>query len=146
MIDTYQWTTDRAPWPDYVGGYYKLREELPAMQAFCYAEGTAAAYQLAIRFAPDQVPYFERSTREAMRLGLAMQYTELDTYAFSRPRQVMGGIRYALNETKVRIDYVHHALSSMYQYYQAAKADPHLPPEVKSGASPGQIVVPLSVD
>mgnify|MGYP001250217580 CR=1 FL=1 len=66
MIDTYQWTSDRSPWPDYVGGYFKLRQELPAMQAFCYAEGTAAAYQLAIRYAPDQVAYFEKSTREAM--------------------------------------------------------------------------------
>ena len=132
MIDTYQWTSDRSPWPDYVGGYYKLRHELPAMQAFCYAEGTAAAYQLAIRYAPDQVAYFEQSTREAMRLGLAMQYTELDTYGFSRPMQVMGGIRYALNETKVRIDYVHHALSAMYQYYKGALDDPNLPASVKN--------------
>ena len=79
------------PWPDYTGGYFKMAEELPAMQAFCYAEGTAAAYQLAIRFDPEQSPFFEKSTREAMRLGLAMQYTEDDTYAFSRPYQVMGG-------------------------------------------------------
>jgi hypothetical protein len=134
MIDTYQWSSDRAPWPDYVGGYYKLPEELPAMQAFCYAEGTAAAYDLAIRMAPDEVSYFETSTREAMRLGLAMQYTEADTYPFSRPQQVMGGIRYALNETKVRIDYVHHALSSMYQYVQAAEADPSLPAAVRGGS------------
>ena len=94
MIDTYQWRPDRTPWPDYTGGYFKMAEELPAMQAFCYAEGTAAAYQLAIRFDPEQSPFFEKSTREAMRLGLAMQYTEDDTYAFSRPYQVMGGIRY----------------------------------------------------
>jgi len=134
MIDTYQWTTDRSPWPDYVGGYFKLQEELPAMQAFCYAEGTAAAYQLAIRAAPDEVEYFETSTREAMRLGLAMQYTELDTYPFSRPQQVMGGIRYALNETKVRIDYVHHGLSAMYQYVRAAEADPKLPESVRGQA------------
>jgi hypothetical protein len=135
MIDTYQWRTDRAPWPDYVGGYYKMAEELPAMQAFCYAEGTASAYQLAIRAAPEESAYFEKSTREAMRLGLAMQYTEQDTYAFSRPYQVMGGIRYALNETKVRIDYVHHALSSMFQYVEAAKSDPHLAASVR-GAAP----------
>jgi hypothetical protein len=131
MIDTYQWRTDRSPWPDYVGGYHKMQEELPAMQAFCYAEGTAAAYQLAIRAAPDESSYFEKSTREAMRLGLAMQYTEHDTYAFSRPYQVLGGIRYALNETKVRIDYVHHALSSMYQYVKAAESDPQLPASVR---------------
>jgi hypothetical protein len=135
MIDTYQWSSERSPWPDYVGGYFKLREELPAMQAFCYAEGTAAAYQLAIRAAPDQIEYFETSTREAMRLGLAMQYTDLDTYPFSRPQQVKGGIRYALNETKVRIDYVHHALSSMYQYVRAAESDPRLPASVRGAAA-----------
>jgi len=131
MIDTYQWRPDRSPWPDYVGGYFKMPEELPAMQAFCYAEGTAAAYQLAIRHAPDRSAFFEKSTREAMRLGLAMQYTEDDTYAFSRPYQVMGGIRYALNETKVRIDYVHHGLSAMYQYVRGAEADPQLPASVR---------------
>ena len=134
MIDTYQWSEDRSPWPDYVGGYFKLQEELPAMQAFCYAEGTAAAYQLAIRAAPEQVEYFETSTREAMRLALAMQYTEADTYAFSRPQQVMGGIRYALNETKVRIDYVHHGLSAMYQYVRGAEIDPRLPASVRGAA------------
>lgn len=131
MIDTYQWRPDRTPWPDYTGGYFKMSEELPAMQAFCYAEGTAAAYQLAIRFDPEQSSFFEKSTREAMRLGLAMQYTEDDTYAFSRPYQVMGGIRYALNETKVRIDYVHHGLSSMYQYVKGAQMDPQLPESVR---------------
>ncbi|MBT3219792.1 MAG: hypothetical protein HN348_11940, partial [Proteobacteria bacterium] len=47
MIDYYEWTSDRAPFPDYVGGYYKLPEELPAMQSFCYSEGTAAAYNIA---------------------------------------------------------------------------------------------------
>ena len=42
MIDSYMWTAEKAPFPDYVGGYYKLPHELPAMQGFCYAEGTAA--------------------------------------------------------------------------------------------------------
>ncbi|MGB0639043.1 MAG: hypothetical protein ACPGTU_06920, partial [Myxococcota bacterium] len=142
MIDTYQWDSNRAPWPDYVGGYYKLPTELPAMQAFCYAEGTAAAYQLAIRAVPEEVEYFEVATRESMRLGLAMQYTDDDIYAFSRPLQVRGGIRYALNETKVRIDYVHHGLSAMYQYYRGSEMDPKLPEGVKS--PPAEGVIPFN--
>jgi hypothetical protein len=137
MIETYQWTEERSPWPDYVGGYFKMPGELPAMQAFCYAEGTAAAYALALRAAPEEAPYFEKSTREAMRLGLLMQYNEQDVYPFSRPKQVFGGIRYALNETKVRVDYVHHALSAMYQYYKAAQNDPSLPAYMK--ARPGDV-------
>ena len=79
-----------------------------------------------------------------MRLALAMQYTEMDTYAFSRPLQVMGGIRYALNETKVRIDYVHHALSAMNQYYEGAESDPNLPVAVRNQRL--QVEKPLLVD
>jgi hypothetical protein len=132
MIDSYQWNSERAPYPDYVGGYYKLPYELPAMQAFCYAEGTAAAYQLAIRAAPEEAPYFELATREAVRFGMQMQFDDLNTYAFTRPEMAKGGIRYAMNETKIRIDYVHHALSAMYMYYVGASNDPNLPAEVKA--------------
>ncbi len=132
MIDSYQWSTDRSPYPDYVGGYYKLPYELPAMQAFCYAEGTAAAYQLALRYDPEQAPYFERATRETVRFGMQMQFDDLNTYAFTRPDMAHGGIRYAMNETKIRIDYVHHALSAMYMYYVGASSDPNLPEGVKA--------------
>ncbi len=134
MIESYEWTEETSPFPDYIGGYYKLPGELPAMQAFCYAEGTAAAYQLALRAnRPEEAAFFEKATRETLRFGLQMQFDDLQTYAFSRPHQVDGGIRYAMNETKVRIDYVHHALSAMYQWYQAAKVDPNLPERIKSG-------------
>ena len=131
MIDTYQYREDKTPWPDYVGGYFKMYGELPAMQTFCYGEGTAAAYQLALRAAPDEAPFFEKSTREMVRIAVQMQYDKLQTYAFPRSEFVNGGIRYALNETKVRIDYVHHALSAVYQYIFAAREDPNLPDSVK---------------
>lgn len=140
MIETYQWTEDRTPWPDYVGGYYKMREELPAMQAFCYAEGTAAAYQLALQYDPEQAPYFEEATRKTMRFALQMQYNSHNIYPFSRGEELHGGIRYAMNETKVRIDYVYHAQSAMYQWYQAALTDPNLPESVRNGpALAGQL-------
>ena len=132
MIDSYQWDTERAPFPDYVGGYYKLPYELPAMQAFCYAEGTAAAYQLALRYDPEQAPYFELHTRETVRFAMQMQFDDLNTYAFTRPDMAHGGIRYAMNETKIRIDYVHHALSAMYMYHVGASSDPNLPAGVKA--------------
>ena len=133
MIDAYMWTEDRAPFPDYVGGYYKLPGELPAMQAFCYAEGIAAAYQLALRATPDQATYFGDATAQTMRFALQMQYNQFNVYPFSRPEEAMGGIRYAMNETKVRIDYVYHAQSSMYQWLKAAESDPNLSEEVRSG-------------
>lgn len=142
MIDAYQWTDEKAPFPDYVGGYYKLPHELPAMQAFCYAEGTAAAYWMALREKPEEAAYFEEYTRQTLRFGLQMQYYPSSTYAFTRPQQVMGGIRYAMNETKVRVDYVHHGLSAMYQWVKAAPTDPNLSDEIKNGpALPMQIKI-----
>jgi hypothetical protein len=140
MIDSYMWTEEKAPFPDYVGGYYKLPHELPAMQGFCYAEGTAAAYALALRYAPDQAPYFGDATHQTMRFALQMQYNAYNTYSFTRADEVRGGTRYAMNETKVRIDYVYHAQSSMVQWYYAAQDDPNLSLEVREGpAIPGQL-------
>lgn len=133
MVDSYMWDQDRAPFPDMVGGYFKFEGELPAMQAFCYAEGVAAAYQLAMRYKPEDKDYFELHTRETVRFALQMQHNELNTYPFARPDQVFGGIRYAMNEPKVRIDYVHHALSAMYQWVEGAQDDETLPEAVREG-------------
>ncbi|MDP2315588.1 MAG: hypothetical protein Q8P41_22000 [Pseudomonadota bacterium] len=132
MIDTYEYTEDNAPFPDYVGGYYKFAGELPAMQAFCYAEGTAAAYDMALRMDAAQAPYFEKHTREAVRMGFQMQHDGIDSNFYSRPLEIMGGIKYALNEPKVRIDYVHHGLSAMYQWLMASRTDPNLPAIAKA--------------
>jgi len=146
MIQAYEWDQSRAPFPDYIGGYYKMPRELPAMQAFCYGEGTAAAYQLALRVAPDQAPWFEQMTRETVRFALNMQYGDESLYPFTRGDEVRGGIRYALNETKVRIDYVYHAQSAMYQWYQAALNDPKLPAEVRGAAlATPAVTVPADV-
>jgi hypothetical protein len=101
------------------------------MQAFCYGEGTAAAYALALRADPSQAPFFEKATRETVRFGLMMQFDDLQIYPFTRGDEVRGGTRYTMNETKVRIDYVYHAQSTLVQYRDAALTDPNLPPEVK---------------
>jgi hypothetical protein len=124
MIDHYQWRSDRTPWPDYVGGYYKMPAELPAMQTFCYSEGTAAAYALATRHAPDRAERYARATKEAIRFLEVMQYDDLDSYFTSRPDKVRGGIKYTMNENKIRIDYVGHGLSTLSQWLDARRADP----------------------
>ena len=116
MIDSYQWRGDRSPWPDYIGGYYKLPNELPAMQTFCYSEGTAAAYTLAARFDPSRASKYELATREAIRFLEVMQFDELDSYFIPRPQKVKGGIKYTMSENKVRIDYVGHGLSTLSQW------------------------------
>jgi hypothetical protein len=124
MIDNYQWRSDRSPWPDYVGGYYKMPSELPAMQTFCYSEGTAAAYALATMVAPERKDRYDQSTREAIRFLEVMQFDDLDSYFVSRPDKVRGGIKYTMNENKIRIDYVGHGLSTLSQWLDARRADP----------------------
>ncbi|MCA9490292.1 MAG: hypothetical protein KC621_10215, partial [Myxococcales bacterium] len=124
MIDSYQWSEERAPWPDYVGGYYKLPEELPAMQTFCYSEGTAAAYSLALQAAPDRKAKYERATRESVRFLATMQFDELDSMFASRPEKIRGGIKYTMNEQKIRIDYVGHGMSTLSQWLDARAEDP----------------------
>lgn len=127
MIDNYQWTGDRSPWPDYVGGYYKMPEELPAMQTFCYSEGTAAAYTLALRANDPRVDKYRRATQEAIRFAEVMQFDDLDGYFVSRPIKVRGGVKYTMNEQKVRIDYVGHGLSTLSQWLDARAEDPSVP-------------------
>lgn len=129
MVEAYEYTSERTPFPDYVGGYYKFEGELPAMQAFCYGEGTAAAYSLALRADPSQAAYFERATRETVRFGLVTQHDGIDGRSYSRPKEVLGGIKYALNEPKIRIDYVYHMQSALYQWLRANERDPSPPPE-----------------
>lgn len=134
MIEAYMYDSDRTPYPDYIGGYYKMPGELPAMQAFCYAEGTAAAYALARRMGREEDrAFFELRTRESVRFALVMQYDDLDTYPFTRPELLWGGIRYAMNESKVRIDYTYHGQSALVQWYEAALEDPALPAAVRDG-------------
>ncbi len=134
MIEAYMYDGDRSPFPDYIGGYFKMPTELPAMQAFCYAEGTAAAYALALRMGREEdARFFDLRTRETIRFGMVMQYDDLDTYAFTRPELLWGGIRYAMNEVKVRIDYTYHGQSAFVQWYEAALNDPNLPEDVRNG-------------
>lgn len=128
MIDNYQWSAGRSPWPDYVGGYYKIPEELPAMQTFCYSEGTAAAYTLALRANDPRKKKYEDATREAIRFLEVMQFDDLDAYWVSRPAKVRGGIKYTMNEQKIRIDYVGHGLSTLSQWLDARAEDPAVTP------------------
>lgn len=132
MVESYAYTTERSPFPDYIGGYYKFEGELPAMQAFCYGEGTAAAYAMALRLKPSEAAYFEGATRETVRLGMQMQHDRLDSFYYPRADLVEGGTRYALNEPKVRVDYVYHAQSTLFQWYQTALTDTTLPASVRN--------------
>ncbi len=130
MIDKYEWRGDVSPWPDFVGGYYKLPNETPAMQSFCYSEGTAAAYHIAAIAAPERKDKYDIATRETIRFLDVMQFDPLDSYFVAKPDKVRGGIKYTMNENKIRIDYVGHGLSTLSQYLDARAADPAVTLEV----------------
>lgn len=152
MIDHYQWTSENSPWPDYVGGYYKIPQELPAMQSFCYSEGTAAAYHIASTFAPDRKLKYQRSTEEAIRFLEVMQFDDTDAYFLARPGKVRGGVKYAMNENKVRTDYVGHGLSTLSQYLDARAHDPAVtlnvvdPKEMVSAYRPRGVELAVEAD
>ncbi len=147
MIDNYQWSGERSPWPDYVGGYYKLPEELPAMQTFCYSEGTTAAYTIAAKFKPEERGKYLLATQESIRFMELMQYDAVDSYYVAKPGKVFGGIKYAMNENKIRIDYVGHGLSTLSQYLDARAFDPAAELKIKDPTSldpwPPRRVVPV---
>ena len=123
IIENYQWTRAKAPFPDYVGGYYKRPDELPAMQSLCYAEGTAAAYHIAVLYKPQVKEKYDEATKASLFFAKILQYDEVDSYFAAENKLIHGGVRYALNQNKIRIDYVGHAMSALSQYLDARQAD-----------------------
>jgi hypothetical protein len=123
ILNTYQFDETRAFYPDYLGGYMKVLDELPAMHTFVYTEGTAASFDLAKRAGAD------KNTIDKLRKGAMMsarfimqQQTrpgENDFY-YPNPDKAKGGVRYCMNHNKQRIDYTYHALSSIYRIIRTA--------------------------
>jgi len=122
IIDSYQYTPERAPYPDYVGGYFKVHDELPAMHTFVYTEGTAASYMLAKRAGADRkrLDRFRASALASARFIMQQQVMPgRNDYFYSNPGRAAGGVRYCLNHNKQRIDYEYHAMSALYRVYQS---------------------------
>ena len=74
---------------------------------------------------PEQRDYFMNATRESIRFLEVMQFDRTDTYFVPRPEKIRGGIKYTMNENKVRIDYVGHGLSTLSQYLDERRRDPN---------------------
>jgi hypothetical protein len=123
IADTYQFDETRAFFPDYLGGYMKVLDELPAMHTFVYTEGTAASYVLARRAGADAdaVQKLRRSALLSARFILQMQTRPgVNDYYYPNPDKAKGAVRYCMNHNKQRIDYTYHALSSIYRIIHAA--------------------------
>ena len=123
IIDTYQFDETRAFFPDYLGGYLKVLDELPAMHTFVYTEGTAASYVLARRAGspPEIVDKLRKGALLAARFIIQQQVRPGENdYYFPNPKKAYGGVKYCMNHNKQRIDYTYHALSSVYRILHAA--------------------------
>jgi len=123
IIDTYQFDEARAFFPDYLGGYLKVLDELPAMHTFVYTEGTAASYVLARRAGspPEVVDKLRRGAMLAARFIIQQQVRPGENdYFYPNPKKARGGVKYCMNHNKQRIDYTYHALSSVYRILHAA--------------------------
>ena len=123
VMETYQFDETRAFYPDYLGGYMKVLDELPAMHTFVYTEGTAASYVLARRAGadPDAVHKLRKGALLAARFILQMQTRRGENdYYYPNQDMAQGAVRYCMNHNKQRIDYTYHALSSVYRILHAA--------------------------
>lgn len=123
VMDTYQYDDTRAFYPDKLGGYMKVLDELPAMHTFVYTEGTAASYVLARRAGSpsDVVQKLRRGALLAARFILQMQARVGENdYYYPNQKKAKGAVRYCMNHNKQRIDYTYHALSSVYRILHAA--------------------------
>ncbi len=123
IIDTYEYDETRAFFPDKLGGYLKVLDELPAMHSFVYTEGTAASYVLARRAAADEetIQKLRKGCLLTARFLIQMQARPGENdYYYPNPSKARGAVRYCMNHNKQRIDYTYHALSSVYRILHAA--------------------------
>ncbi len=128
IADEYQFDDARSFFPDYLGGYYKMATELPAMHGCVYTEGTAAAYQLARLTGDPRRRKLHRATVLGCRFAIQQIVTPgVSDFWMPNPQRAHGGVRYSLNGNKLRIDYSYHSMSAIYQALKYMPAE-DLPP------------------
>lgn len=95
------------------------------MQTFCYAEGTAAALTIADRYRPEEEARYQTATLASLQFLRRVQYQEENSWYAPHPEMVHGGVKFALNQGKIRTDYVGHAMSTVSQYldYRSKQED-----------------------
>jgi hypothetical protein len=123
IVDTFEFDETRAFYPDYLGGYMKVLDELPAMHAFVYTEGTSASFDLARRANADPAITAKLAKAALLTARFIMQQQATpgrNDYYYPNPKKAKGGVRYCLNQNKQRIDYTYHALSSLYRILKGA--------------------------
>lgn len=132
--DEFFWWQNRAQYPDYVGASFKVHKELPAVNSCQYAEGAAAAYDIAKRIGRD-VEKRRQVVVHSMRFCLQLQYEDYDNMFFLPvPEEALGGYRYTLGHLRLRNDYNYHAMAAI------AQAAEYLEPEDYPAERPLHII------
>ncbi len=109
------WWMKRAQYPDYVGASFKVHRELPAVNSCQYAEGAAAAYDIAKRTGKN-VEQRRQVVVHSMRYCLQLQYEDYDNMFFLPvPEEALGAYRYTLGHLRLRNDYNYHAMAAIAQ-------------------------------
>jgi hypothetical protein len=128
----YQYTPEQTTDLSYLGGYYRVWSELPAMHGIVYTEATAAAVALARRSDQGAFERLRRATlwgcrfayQQVMRPGRDDHYLPGD-----RARQrAAGGVRFNLHQANMRIDYAYHAMSALVRTLRVLNTDDWAPP------------------
>ncbi len=123
ILDQFQFDETRAFFPDYLGGYMKVLDELPAMHSFVYTEGVAASYDLARR-AKEPADVINKLRKGALLTARFLMQQQVrpgeNDFYYPNPKKAAGAVRYCMNHNKQRIDYTYHALSSVYRILKAA--------------------------
>lgn len=113
MDGRFHWDYGRAQYADYLGGYFKTQLEAPAINSCGYTEGAAAAFAIALR-SGQNVPERRLSLLLGLRFVLQLQYREdRSMYHLPDPETAHGGFRYNLTYSRVRNDYMYHALNAL---------------------------------
>lgn len=115
MDEMFLWDARTTPYPDYLGGYYKRHDELPAINGCGYTEGAAAAFAIAKRVGRD-VDRRRQAVVLGVRYAMQLQYTwRGNTFWIPDPATALGGYRFHLTATRLRNDYSYHAMSAIGQ-------------------------------
>jgi len=121
--DEFFWWLDRSQYPDYVGASFKVHRELPAVNSCQYAEGAAAAYDIAKRTGRD-IERRRQVVVHSMRYCLQLQYEDYDsTFFLPVPEEAMGAYRYTLGHLRLRNDYNYHAMAAIAQAVEYLEAE-----------------------
>jgi hypothetical protein len=112
----YLFDRERSFFPEYLGGYFKWEFELPAMHSMVYAEGTAAAFDLAKRAGDPRMEAMRRATILGCRFAAQQIVVPgRNDYFLPDPVRAKGGVRFGINVSEMRTDYNYHTLSALNQ-------------------------------